>query len=190
MLTLKTMGEIVSKLVSKFVYLVETKVLCKKRPRKVKIKSFFLTVMLVTFTLCAGALTEIYLEGWTFVEGIYAGFATLSTIGYGDYAPAWNLLKNTDDSTTSIWFIISALCLPSLAALSVVSGLLNALVEALEEFRIQCNACCKCPRCKKIKSTKFKREPQKANFLSGGPRESHGKADIALCDERTRSASV
>ena len=88
MLALKTLGEIVSKMVYKVVFIVETKVLCKKTPRKVKIKGFLITFMLMLLTLCAGGVTQIYMEGGTFIEGVYSWFATLSTIGYGDYIPS------------------------------------------------------------------------------------------------------
>ena len=191
-LTLKTLGEIISKVVYKFVYMVETKVLCRIRPRRVKIKSFFITFTLMILTLCAGGITQKYMEGWTFIEGFYAWFATLSTIGYGDYVPSWNLVKNSEDlpvSKTSLGLIISASALPSLAALSVVSGVLNSLVEALEEFRIQFNSYFKCPRCGKKKSLKMK-EPPKENCATGGSTESQNKADITLCNERARSATV
>ena len=149
MLTLKTLGELVSKVVSKFVYMVETKVLGRKRPRRVKIKSFFVIFVLMVLTLCAGGLAQVCLEGWTFIEGIYAWFATLSTIGYGDYVPNWNLLISCEESLHSkitLGLVISASAVPSLAALSVVSGVLSALVEALEEFKINFKVRHQCTR--------------------------------------------
>ena len=121
---------------------------------------------------------------------MYSWFATLSTIGYGDYIPSWNLLKNIEDkSKTSIWLVISTLSLPSLAALSVVSGVLNSLVEAIEEFRLQFKSYYKCPRCQKRKSTELK-EPPKAKSVSGGPTRGESKADLTFHKERLRSATV
>lgn len=177
MLALKTLGEIVSKMVYKLVFNVETKVLCKKTPRKIKIKSFFTTFLLMLLTLCAGGVTQIYMEGGTFIEGVYSWFATLSTIGYGDYIPSWSLLQNTESETT-LWLLISAFSLPSLALLSVVSGLLNSLVEAIEEFKIQFKYCCKCPRCRKKKSMELE-EPQ-----------NDSEENLTVHNERLRSASV
>jgi len=139
MLTLKTLGKFVSNLVNNFVYMVEQKGLGRRRPRRVKIKSFFLIFALMVWTLCAFGLTQSYLEGWTFLEGIYAWFVTLSTIGYGDYVPNWSLLLRCEKSLHSkitLGLVISASALPAMAALSVVSGVLNSLVEALEEIRI------------------------------------------------------
>lgn len=80
-----------------------------------------------------------YLENWSFVQGVYAWFATLSTIGYGDYVPGFELFRKaakSSDNDVSLWFIISAMAVPCLAALCVVSGVLNSLVEDIEEFKI------------------------------------------------------
>lgn len=189
MLALKTLGEIVSKLVYKVVFIAETKVLCKKTPRKVKIKSFFITFTLMLLTLCAGGVTHIYMEGGTFIEGVYSWFATLSTIGYGDYIPSWSLMQETGESHTTLWFVISALSLPSLALLSVVSGVLNSLVEAMEEFKIQFKSCYKCRRCQKRKSTELK-EPKKAKSVGGVPTWGKSKEDLTVHKERLRSATV
>ena len=139
MLTLQTFGKVVSKMVNRLVYMVETKVHGRRKPQRVKMKGFFLIFVLMVLTLCAAGMTQVYLEGWTFVEGVYAWFATLSTIGYGDYVPNWSLLLRSEESIHSkitLGLVISAYALPSLAALSLVSGVLSALVEALEEFKV------------------------------------------------------
>ena len=94
----------------------------------------------MVLTLCAAGMTQVYLEGWTFIEGVYAWFATLSTIGYGDYVPNWSLLlrcKESIQSKITLGLVISAYALPSLATLSLVSGVLSALVEAIEEFKVR-----------------------------------------------------
>ena len=143
MLTLQTLGKVVCKIVHKFVYMVETNVLGRRKPQRVKIKSFILIFTLMVLTLCAAGMTQVYLEGWTLIEGVYAWFAILSTIGYGDYVPNWSLLLRCEESIHSkiiIGLVISAYALPSLAALSLVAGVLSALVEALEEFEVNFKA--------------------------------------------------
>ena len=99
-------------------------------------------------TLCAGGLTQSYLESWTFLEGVYAWFVTLSTIGYGDYAPNWSFLLRCEESLHCkiiLGLVISASALPCMAALSVVSRVLNSLVEALEDLRINSPVREQCP---------------------------------------------
>ena len=99
MLTLKTMGKMVSKLVYDFVYAIETKLLSRTRPRNIKKKSVFVTFALMILTVCLGGLEGMYVEGWTFVESFYTWFATLSTLGYGDYVLGWSVLLQVEESS-------------------------------------------------------------------------------------------
>ena len=148
MLTLKTFGELLSKMVNNFIHMLETKVLGGRRPRRVKMKSFFTILTLMVLTLCAFGLKQSYMEGWTFIEGVYAWFVTLSTIGYGDYVPNWGLLLRCEESLHSkiaLGLVISASALPAMVALSVVSGVHNSVVEALEELRINSQDHQQCP---------------------------------------------
>ena len=140
-------------------------------------------------SLCAGGVTHIYMEGGTFIEGVYSWFATLSTIGYGDYIPTWSLMQNTEESHQTLWLVVTALSLPSLALLSLVSGVLNSLVEAIEEFKIQFKSCYKCPRCQEKKSA-GRKEPQKAKSVGGGAILDESKEDLTVHKERLRSSTV
>ena len=195
MFTLKTLGEIIAKVVNSVVLVVETRLLGKTRPEKLKTKSLCLTFMLMILTLCFGGLTQRYLEGWSFVEGIYAYFATLSTIGYGDYVPAWNVIRkaaNTADTDTrvNLWIIISALALPGLAGLCVVSGVLNSLVEALEELKV--NVRNKCSRCERKRPAKLRLKSRNIKGLSRGLiSQSDSKMSLpCTVKERIRSATI
>ena len=110
MLTLKTMG---------------------KRPRNVKKKSVFVTFALMILTVCLGGLEGMYVEGWTFVEGFHAWFATLSTLGYGDYVPGWSVLLQVEESSNpksqlNLVLIIFISALSSMQALCVVADFLNS----------------------------------------------------------------
>ena len=93
------MGKMVSKLVYDFVYTIETMLLSRTRPRNVKKKSVFVTFALMILTVCLGGLEGMYVEGWTFVEGFYAWFATLSTLGYDDFVPGWSVLLQVEESS-------------------------------------------------------------------------------------------
>ena len=130
MLTLRTMGKMVSKLVYDFVYAIETMLLSRKRPRNVKKKSVFVTFTLMILTVCLGGLEGVYVEGWTFVESFYTWFATLSTLGYGDYVPGWSVLLQVEESSNpksqlNLVLIIFISALSSMQALCAVADFLN-----------------------------------------------------------------
>lgn len=149
---LKTLGETIAKVVEKFVLLVERKFFGRRSPKKLKTKSLCLTFILMVFTLCLGGLTQIYMEDWSFVEGIYSFFAMLSTIGYGDYIPWWSALTKAtaaENKRVHLWLILSALALPGMAGLCVVSAVINSLVDALDELNIQIHVHSKCLRCER-----------------------------------------
>ena len=42
--------------------------------------------MMLLSMLLMGTIGFHYLEGWTFVESLYATVVTLSTVGYGDFS--------------------------------------------------------------------------------------------------------
>ena len=130
MLTLKTIGKMISKLVYDFVYAIETKVLSRTRPQNVKKKRVFVTFALMILTVCLGGLEGVYVEGWTFVESFYTWFATLSTLGYGDYVLGWSVLLQVEESSNpkselNLVLIIFISALSSMQALCVVAGFLN-----------------------------------------------------------------
>ena len=90
-------------------------------------KSVFVTFALMILTVCLGGLEGMYVEGWTFVEGFYAWFATLSTLGYGDYVPGWSVLLQVEESSNQL-NLVSIIFIPapsSMAALCVVADFLN-----------------------------------------------------------------
>ena len=120
----------ISKLVYDFVYAIETMWLSRTRARNIKKKSVFVTFTLMILTFCLGGLEGMYVEGWTFVEGFYAWFATLSTLGHGDYVPGWIVLLQVDESSNpksqlNLILIIFVSALSSMEALCVVAGFLN-----------------------------------------------------------------
>lgn len=70
--------------------------------------------------------------------------------------------EESQHSKIRVGLIMSASALPSLAALSVVSGVINSLVEAIEEFKLSFKTSHQCPRCEKNES-----ETEMVNIASG-----------------------
>ncbi|GAB6033721.1 hypothetical protein CHUAL_013834 [Chamberlinius hualienensis] len=58
----------------------------------------YLVLGIVSFYICLGALIFSYWEGWTFMNGAYFCFITLSTIGFGDLVPGSDLLHDKSDT--------------------------------------------------------------------------------------------
>ena len=91
---------------------------------------FSVTFALMILTVCLGGLEGMYVEGWTFVEGFYVWFVTLSTLGYGDSVPGWIVLLQFHESSNlksqlDLVLIIFISALPSMEALCVVADFLN-----------------------------------------------------------------
>lgn len=100
-------------------------------------------------------------------------------------------MKNAEDSAADIWILITALSLPGMATLCVVSGVVNSLVEAYNEFKIQCNVCSRCPACRRRKSEKSKGKRKKKKSAGGATQEKHRKVEsLYACSERERSTTV
>ncbi|XP_040207771.1 potassium channel subfamily K member 16 [Rana temporaria] len=74
-----------------------------------------------------------YVEGWSFCEGFYFAFTTLSTIGFGDYVVGKDPNKHYISmyrSLATLWIIFG------LAWLALVLNVVAELVEKLIEWRM------------------------------------------------------
>ena len=85
LLTLKSIGELISKGVSKILTKFEKKVLNRSEAKHVKTKSAIILFALVVLLIVVNQLAIITHLDWTLVEGVYFWFITFSTIGFGDY---------------------------------------------------------------------------------------------------------
>lgn len=140
LLTLKSIGELISRRVKVIVTKFEKKILKRPEPKRVQTKS---------------ALTHSL--DWTFIEGLYFWFITFTTIGFGDYVisnidvPSYNKLtfnisshqENKDESVDlHIDNILNML--NCLIGLCIVSSVLNSIMASIEErtCRPRCFGCC------------------------------------------------
>ena len=161
MLTLKSVGELIAKWVSAVVKKFEKKILKKAEPKQVQTKTAVMLIVLMVISMVANGFWTMSVLDWTFVEGLYFWFVTMSTIGFGDYV-IWQpqrikqssfnssrKLKNKDHASVDTGEIISdilfqnLLTLYSLVGLCIVASVLNSIMAAIEERK--CRA--PCPRC-------------------------------------------
>lgn len=87
-------------------------------------------IMLAMLLLLAGVSMKY--EGWTFFEGCYFGFITLSTIGFGDYVPTTPHQgpNGTSHAHVALFIILTAIYIT--LGLSVVSSVLVSLSRIFE----------------------------------------------------------
>lgn len=69
-----------------------------------------------TFILISGTFAFHFIEGWTYLDAFYFSFVTLTTIGFGDFAP------QTDEGKifTVIYIVVG---------LGMILGFINAVFE-------------------------------------------------------------
>lgn len=86
-LMLKSIGERITETLASFWKFVDTKICKREHPRRIYLKTVAcIFIMVAGMILLLAGIGKSY-EGWTFFEGVYFAFITLSTIGFGDYVP-------------------------------------------------------------------------------------------------------
>lgn len=86
-LMLKSIGEKFAEIIPEGVALVEKRLFKKDEPSNVQVKTTVIVFMIMALLLLTLAAFAHAYEGWTFFEGFYFAFITLSTIGFGDFVP-------------------------------------------------------------------------------------------------------
>ena len=94
----------------------------------VKVLSIIVLFLLVVIFLLVSALMRVYAEGWTFFEGFYFWYITLTTIGFGDYVP-YDGKKPPSDFLVVIYYFGTFYLL---LGLSLVASLIQCIVVLLQ----------------------------------------------------------
>lgn len=154
---LKSVGEVIAKFANTIVAVIENKILKKAEPKQVKTKSAVILFSFMVLLIVVNSLLVMSFQGWTFVQGVYFWFVTLSTIGFGDYVIKrdWpqriNISSNLEtdsgsgdleEASSKVVFSIFFM-LYTLLGLCIVSSVLNAIMVAMEEGKWRP----RCPRC-------------------------------------------
>lgn len=130
-LMLKSIGERITEATANFWKLIDTKIF-NREPRKIYLKTVACIFLMVTgMILLLAGIGKSY-EGWTFFEGVYFAFITLSTIGFGDYVPQHPANSEKDHPGYVIAFTVLTFVYFTFG-LAVVSSALLAISRLFED---------------------------------------------------------
>ena len=128
---LKSIGERITEATANFWKLIDTKIF-NREPRKIYLKTVACIFLMVTgMILLLAGIGKSY-EGWTFFEGVYFAFITLSTIGFGDYVPQHPANSEKDHPGYVIAFTVLTFVYFTFG-LAVVSSALLAISRLFED---------------------------------------------------------
>lgn len=148
-LAFKSVGELISLGISSAIAFIERKC-CKQVPTNIEAKCTVATCLLMITMLLLGATLQTHTDEWSFLEGFYFWFITLTTIGYGDYIAGHETSKKGNGGakhaalrTLNLTFQIAW----TTFGLCVVSSVLNAVAVFMEERpagKRRCGKYCAC----------------------------------------------
>lgn len=144
---MKSAGELLASCIKFIVVKSDTFLLKKAEPKHVKRKTFFVANALVIIILVLASVSSIYLENWSFLEGLYAWFITFTTIGFGDYVHLESISRKASYGEIPKYRVVFygiLLCLPYVIGLSLVSCILSCIVDSVDQIREARDRCIKC----------------------------------------------
>ena len=105
-----------------------------REPCNVGLKSTFVTFLMAIAMILLIAAVAHYSEDWSFLDGIYFGFVTLSTIGFGDMVP---LHPRPGQDTAAYAIHVTVFTVMTLLyftiGLAVVSSMMLSIGAAMED---------------------------------------------------------
>lgn len=106
----------------------------KRKPTGIGLKAASITLLISILMILIIALFGCYLEGWRYLDGIYFGFITLTTIGFGDFVPLHpspNLDPESYPAHVLVFTIMSIIYFT--IGLAIISSVLLSIRNAMEE---------------------------------------------------------
>ncbi len=132
-LMLKSIGERILDGIDSCFRAIDKKLL-NKEARSTAIRTSLLLFMVMTSMILILAGLAVWYEGWSFFEGIYFAFITLSTIGFGDFVPSHPSEKFGDHSAQHyhVALFVGVTFIYITIGLSVVSSVLLSVTRIFE----------------------------------------------------------
>lgn len=132
-LMLSTLAQQINDWIAKFVTFVFERCL-NRVPSKISSVCTGVSIMICTSMILIIATFAYYLEGWSFINGIYFGFITLTTIGFGDFVPLHPSPDRYPEEYPArvVVFTITSIIYFTIG-LAVVSSVLLSFRNAMEE---------------------------------------------------------
>ena len=132
-LMLKSIGERIMDGIDSCFHAIDKKLL-QREARSVNFRTSILLFFIMLVMLVALAGLAVCYEGWSFFEGLYFAFITLSTIGFGDYVPSHPEEKFGDRDTKQhhVALFVCVTFIYITIGLSVVSSVLLSVTRIFE----------------------------------------------------------
>ena len=103
-----------------------------------KLKSTLVTVALMILMIIFGAILTSHTDNWSFTEGAYFYFISVSTIGFGDYVVNDGQLKSSEHTKTiAVHFTIVLITLGRCVLSSVLCSVSAAIEERQSKIRMR-----------------------------------------------------
>lgn len=132
-LMLSTLAQYINKCIARALECCYERVL-QRKPVGIEIKSAAITLAISVSMILIIAAFGCYLEGWRYLDGVYFGFITLTTIGFGDFVPLHPSPSRDPEGYT--WHVLTFTVMSILyftIGLAIVSSVLLSIRNVMEE---------------------------------------------------------
>lgn len=130
---LSTLAQYINKCIARALECCYERVL-QRKPVGIEIKSAAITLAISVSMILIIAAFGCYLEGWRYLDGVYFGFITLTTIGFGDFVPLHPSPSRDPEGYT--WHVLTFTVMSILyftIGLAIVSSVLLSIRNVMEE---------------------------------------------------------